>query len=58
MVNNLTIRDLTIALHTIKNKWEKLKHIGKAIFEIPFMTQSHAESMKKILGAVLDLPDN
>jgi hypothetical protein len=29
---------------------------GEAIFDIPFMIQSHAESMKKILGARLDLP--
>ena len=26
---------------------------GEAIFDIPFMIQSHAESMKKILGALL-----
>ena len=38
--------------YTIRNKWEKLEHIGKAIFGIPFMIQSHAESMKKILGAL------
>ena len=31
---------------------EKLEHIGKVIFDIPFMIQSHAKSMKKILGAV------
>ena len=36
----------------------QLEHIGKVIFDIPFMTQIHAESMKKILGAVLDLPAN
>ena len=30
----------------------QLEHIGKVIFDIPFMTQIHAESMKKILGAV------
>jgi hypothetical protein len=29
-----------------------LEHIGKAIFDIPFMTQSHAERIKKILGAL------
>ena len=27
-------------------------YLGKAIFDIPFMIQSHAESMKKILGAL------
>ena len=38
--------------YTVKNKREKLEHIGKVIFDIPFMTRGHAESMKKILGAV------
>ena len=37
---------------TVRNKLEKLKNIGKVIFDIPFMIQSHAESMKKILGAL------
>ena len=37
---------------TVRIMWKKLEHIGKVIFDIPFMTQSHAESMKKILGAV------
>jgi hypothetical protein len=44
-----------IIFHTsqdVRNKKEKLEHIGKVIFDIPFMTQSHAASMKKILGAV------
>ena len=36
----------------LRNKWEKCEHIGEAIFDIPFMIQSHAESMKKILGAL------
>ena len=31
---------------------EICEHIGKVIFDIPFMIQSHAESMKKILGAL------
>ena len=31
---------------------QKLEHIGEAIFDIPFMVQSHAESIKKILGAL------
>ena len=26
---------------------KKLEHIGKVIFDIPFMIESHAESMKK-----------
>ena len=38
--------------YTVRNKWEKLEHKGEAIFDIPFMIQSHAESMKKILGAL------
>ena len=28
-----------------------MEHIGKVIFDIPFMIQSHAESMKKIMEA-------
>ena len=32
----------------VRNKWEKLEHIGKVIFDIQFMIKSHAESMKKI----------
>ena len=31
---------------------KKLEHVGKAIFEVPFMIQSYAESMKKIMGAL------
>ena len=38
--------------YTVRNKWEKMKHIGEAIFDILFMIQSHAESMKKILGTI------
>ena len=37
---------------TVINKWEKLEHIGEAIFDILFMIQSHDESMKKILEAL------
>ena len=38
---------------------KKLEHIGKAIFDILFMMQSHAESMRKIPGALWgDLPAN
>jgi hypothetical protein len=33
-----------------QKKVKKCEHIGKAIFDIPFMIQSHAESVKKILG--------
>ena len=47
------LKDMTThTTYTVRNKWEKLEHIGKVIFDIPFMTQNHAESMKKILGAV------
>ena len=38
--------------------WKKLEHIGEAIFDIPFLIQSHAERMKKIMGAIQDLPAN
>ena len=31
---------------------KKLKHKGEAIFDTPFMIQSHAESTKKIVGAL------
>ena len=35
--------------YTVKNMQEKLEHIGKVIFDVPFMIQSNVESMKKIL---------
>ena len=35
-----------------------MEHIGEAIFDVPFMIQSHAKSMRKILGALQDLPAN
>ena len=31
---------------------KKLEHKEKAIFDSPFMIQSHAESMMKIMGAL------
>ena len=34
---------------TIRNKYEKLEGKGEASFDTPFMTQSHAESVKKIV---------
>ena len=37
---------------------KKLEHKGKATFDISFIIQSHGESMKKILEALLDLPAN
>ena len=37
--------------YIVRNKWEKLEQKGKAIFDMPFMTRSHVESMKKILWA-------
>ena len=33
-----------------------MEYKGKAIFDIPFMVQTHAESMKKILRALYNLP--
>ena len=32
---------------------KKLEHIGKVIFDIPFMMRRHAESMKKNPGSPL-----
>ena len=43
---------LQFSLSNHRNKWEKLEYIAKVICDIPFMIQSHAESMKKILGAL------
>ena len=43
---------------TSRNKHEKLKGKGEARFDIPFMIQSHAESMKKIMRALQNLPAN
>ena len=43
---------LTHTTQTVRNKFVKCEHIGKANFDIPFMIQSHAESMKEILGAL------
>ena len=37
---------------TIRNKYEKLEDKGEAIFETPFLIQSWAESIEKIVGAV------
>ena len=33
-----------------------MEHKGEAILDIPFMIQSYAESMNKILGALQNLP--
>ena len=35
----------------LRNKHEKFEGKGEASFDIPFIIQSHAESMKKIVGA-------
>ena len=43
---------------TVRNKHEKLESKGEPSFDSPFMIQSHAESMKKIVGALQDLPAN
>ena len=37
---------------SIRNKQYKFEHIGKVIFDIPFMIESHAESKNKIMGAL------
>ena len=37
-------------------KHKKLEGRGEASFDIPFMIQSHAESLKKIVAALLGLP--
>ena len=34
-----------VIIFSLINKWEKLEHKGEAIFDIPFMIQSHAERM-------------
>ena len=39
-------------IHTTRNKHEKLEGKGEASFDNPFMMQSHAESMKKIVEAL------
>ena len=41
-----------------QNKKEKLESKGEAIFDTPFIIQNHAENMKKILGALWNLPAN
>ena len=37
---------------TIRNKLEKLEIKVEAVFDTPFMIQTHAESMKTIVGAL------
>jgi hypothetical protein len=37
---------------------KKLEGKDDASFDRPFIVQSHAESMKKIVGALKDLPAN
>ena len=53
----MTFEKLSIILTTLprpseisEKNWST--QVGKVIFDIPFMIQSHAESMKKILGAL------
>ena len=38
--------------YTLPTLSEISEGIGEAIFDIPFMIQGHAESIKKILGAL------
>jgi hypothetical protein len=42
----------------VRNKQEKFEGKGETIFDTPFMIQSHAENMKKIVGVLLDLSAN
>ena len=44
--------------YTVRNKFEILKRKGETNFDTPFMIQSLAENMKKIMGVLLDLPAN
>jgi hypothetical protein len=37
---------------------KKLEGKGEGIFVTPFMIQRHAESLKKIIGALWNLPAN
>ena len=50
MKKNAGFREYTLSSQSDIS--EKLVHIGEAIFDIPFMIQSHAENIKKILGAL------
>ena len=45
--HTLSAAQTTHSTQNVRNKCEKLEHIGKVIFDIPFTIQSHAESMKK-----------
>ena len=38
--------------YTVRNKHEKLEGKGEVSFDTPFMKKSHAESRKKIVGAL------
>ena len=37
---------------TIMNKHEKLERTGETSYDTPFVTQGHAESIKKIMGSL------
>ena len=39
--------------YTVRNKFEILKRKGEANFDTPFIIQSHAESIKKIVDVFL-----
>ena len=45
----ISMQDSFLITLTVRNKWEKLELIGKVIFDIPFMIQTHTDSMKKYL---------
>ena len=62
LANQISIEKIVfVILHTtltVRNKHEKLEGKGEASFDTPFMIQSHVESIKKIVGAFLELPAN
>ena len=53
VTNSLLVYKVGNTHHLVfRNKHEKLERKGEASFDTPFMMQSRAESMKKILGAL------
>ena len=56
IIDKLTL--CTSPTQTVRNKHGKLEGKGEASFDTTFMIKSHAKSMKKIVGALQDLPAN
>ena len=52
MLSEVVLLQTYYYTHMKTRSLEKCEGIGEAIFDIPFMIQNHAESMKKILGAL------